>query len=58
MCILFLYVSDKSHPPTTTKKGSPPFLKLVVASNRDEFYARPTRLAQFWDSDPHILAGT
>lgn len=32
-------------------------LPLVVAANRDEFFARPTSAAGFWDDDPRILAG-
>ena len=31
--------------------------KLLVAANRDEFYARPTAAAHFWNDAPHILAG-
>ena len=36
-----------------------PFYKLIVAANRDEFYERPTRPAQFWTQEqlPNILAG-
>jgi len=30
---------------------------LVIASNRDEAYERPTQEAQFWSDAPHILAG-
>ena len=30
---------------------------LVVIANRDEFYARPTRSAHWWDDHPHIFAG-
>jgi uncharacterized protein with NRDE domain len=30
---------------------------LIVAANRDEFYARPAALAQRWADAPHVLAG-
>jgi len=30
---------------------------LIVAANRDEFYARPTSPAGFWEESPHIYAG-
>ena len=29
----------------------------MVAANRDEFYARPTAGAAFWEDAPHVLAG-
>lgn len=29
----------------------------VIAANRDELYTRPTVPAQWWDTDPQILAG-
>jgi len=30
---------------------------LIVAANRDEFYARPAALAQRWTDAPHVFAG-
>lgn len=34
-----------------------PSYSLIVAANRDEFYARPTADADFWEDHPDILAG-
>lgn len=34
-----------------------PDYPLVVAANRDEFFARPTAPAQFWPESPNLLAG-
>lgn len=45
MCLILF--SWKTHPK----------YKLIVAANRDEFYARPTAPADFWPDQPTILAG-
>ena len=34
-----------------------PDYPLVVAANRDEFFARPTAAADFWPDHPNLLAG-
>lgn len=34
-----------------------PDYPLLVAANRDEFYARPTAPARFWEEAPQLLAG-
>ena len=34
-----------------------PDYPLVVAANRDEFFARRTAVADFWSDAPHVLAG-
>ncbi len=34
-----------------------PLYPFVVIANRDEFYARPTRSAHWWDDNPSIYAG-
>jgi len=45
MCLnIFSY---KSHPD----------YKLIIASNRDEFYSRKTETAHFWEDHPDLLAG-
>jgi len=36
---------------------SHPRYSLIVAANRDEFHQRPSAAADFWESDPDILAG-
>ncbi len=45
MClVLFAYKVSKEYP-------------LVLAANRDEFYARPTAPMHFWENSPDLLAG-
>ncbi|CAN5201551.1 hypothetical protein BH23BAC3_BH23BAC3_16130 [soil metagenome] len=45
MClIVFGYKAHKNYP-------------LILAGNRDEFYDRPAKIADFWDTDPPVLAG-
>ena len=45
MCLIVLSLNPKSD------------YKLVLASNRDEFYERPTKSMHWWDSSPGVLAG-
>ncbi len=45
MCILFIANNMRDDYP------------LIIAANRDEFYARPTAPSSFWKSHPHLLAG-
>jgi uncharacterized protein with NRDE domain len=45
MCVLLFSLAQHSKYP------------LVVAANRDEFLARPTQAAGFWEDAPHVLAG-
>ena len=34
-----------------------PAIRLAVAANRDEFFARPTAPAAWWPDAPGVLAG-
>lgn len=45
MCLIFLSLNN--HPN----------YKLIIAANRDEFYARKTSPAHFWEDHPDILGG-
>lgn len=38
-------------------KNVHPEYGLIIAANRDEFYNRPTKEADFWAGEKHILAG-
>ncbi|MBT8098952.1 MAG: NRDE family protein, partial [Gammaproteobacteria bacterium] len=45
MCLVVLaYGVDEDH-------------RLIVAANRDEFHARPTRAAEWWADQPDVLGG-
>lgn len=48
MCILFL--NGDNNP-------APNGFKLILASNRDEFYSRPASVAAIWDSDRSVYGG-
>ena len=45
MCLIVLALDAHPHWP------------VVIAANRDEFFARPTQAAQFWPEQPDLLAG-
>jgi uncharacterized protein with NRDE domain len=45
MCLILLALSQHENYP------------LVILSNRDEFYARPTRAAHWWDDAPDTFGG-
>ncbi|MCR9142438.1 MAG: NRDE family protein [bacterium] len=45
MCLIFL--AHDCHPD----------YRLILASNRDEFYARPTESAGFWEDHPGVFGG-
>ncbi len=48
MCITF-FVLDAD--------PAPGHFLLVLANNRDEYYDRPTRPAEFWEDMPHCVGG-
>lgn len=47
MCILF--ISSIQHV-----NGG---YRLIIASNRDEYYERPTLSANYWSEDQNIIGG-
>lgn len=48
MCILFFIVNSNPLPHE---------YKLILASNRDEFYSRPTIPAAEWEEYEHVIGG-
>lgn len=48
MCILFLELCDNPQP------GG---YRLILASNRDEHYRRPTDNAHLWQEAPNVIGG-
>ncbi|EDS43617.1 conserved hypothetical protein [Culex quinquefasciatus] len=54
MCILFIYVNSGHGGDGDPVLGE---YRLVLASNRDEYYARPAKIAAPWDESPHVIGG-
>lgn len=44
MCILFLATTGDYAEQSDNK------YKLILAANRDEYYKRPAKVAQFWEN--------
>jgi uncharacterized protein with NRDE domain len=38
-------------------KDQHPTYKIIIAANRDEFFERPTAVANYWEDNPNILGG-
>lgn len=45
MCLIHFHYKDH------------PIYQFILVANRDEFYNRPTKHADFWEDEPSILAG-
>lgn len=48
MCILFIYRNPEASADS---------YRLIIVSNRDEFFARPADPADYWKKHPHCLGG-
>lgn len=48
MCIEFVYINNS--PPTDG-------YRLIVSNNRDEYYDRPSKSANFWEDRPDCISG-
>ena len=50
MCLILSAIETKN-------SGNGNQYRMIIAANRDEFYARPSREAMFWPENPEILGG-
>lgn len=50
MCILFIYLNNNG-------EIIPGEFRLILASNRDEYYTRPAKQAGPWDECPNVFGG-
>lgn len=48
MCILFFTLNENA-------RGDE--YKLILASNRDEFYSRPASIARRWEENEYVIGG-
>lgn len=48
MCVIFAYNGSQDEDSDYS---------LIIASNRDEFYKRPSKNMGYWEEDPKIIGG-